>query len=327
MIFKREWQEHRGAIIWLCVAVGFFSTGSVVLMFQGSGTVPVFSYIPYITAIVILAVLYLAESHRLFKVMKIEDEEESLRTFVERVYNKTFLYITTKHNGLPNIMSPIYLSRYFIGRAIYSNLSHFTGKLLDVGSGPSPYSFIFRNRISNHVRIDHERVSHEPDVVCDVSEMPVKDNSIDCILCTQLLEYILEPHQLIDNFSRIIKPGGKVLLSAPFIYPVHHKSLDYFRYTDSCLRKLFQDRAFDIIQCKPLGGFFVTIIQLATHYITYWMFRGAVKILVLPMLLVSNITLNMIALLLDRIEHDNTFTLNYFIVAEKQHKRRPTDET
>lgn len=54
------------------------------------------------------------------------------------------------------------------------------------------------------------------DYISDVWNIPEKDNTFDVILCTEVLEHIPYPIETIKEFSRLLKPGGVLLLTAPF---------------------------------------------------------------------------------------------------------------
>lgn len=59
------------------------------------------------------------------------------------------------------------------------------------------------------------------DLVCDISTIPLPDSSFDAILCSEVLEHVPEPTHALDEFVRLLKPGGKLILTAPFASSVH----------------------------------------------------------------------------------------------------------
>jgi SAM-dependent methyltransferase len=59
------------------------------------------------------------------------------------------------------------------------------------------------------------------DLVSDITEIPAPDASFDVILCSEVLEHVPEPTHALDEFTRLLKPGGVLILTAPFASNVH----------------------------------------------------------------------------------------------------------
>ena len=59
------------------------------------------------------------------------------------------------------------------------------------------------------------------DIVSDITAIPLQDHSVDAIMCTEVLEHIPNPIAAIKEFSRLIKPAGYLLLTAPFVSITH----------------------------------------------------------------------------------------------------------
>ncbi|KKT52734.1 MAG: Methyltransferase type 11 [Candidatus Yanofskybacteria bacterium GW2011_GWF1_44_227] len=73
------------------------------------------------------------------------------------------------------------------------------------------------------------------------SLLPFEDGKFDIILCTEVLEHLHSPHVAISEMKRVLKVGGKLILTTRFIFPIHDAPGDYFRYTKYGLRYLFKD--------------------------------------------------------------------------------------
>src|SRR5674476_1266665 len=54
------------------------------------------------------------------------------------------------------------------------------------------------------------------DLVSDITAIPAPDASFDAILCSEVLEHVPEPTHALDEFTRLLKPGGVLILTAPF---------------------------------------------------------------------------------------------------------------
>ena len=65
------------------------------------------------------------------------------------------------------------------------------------------------------------------DLVCDIVSIPEPDASFDVILCSEVLEHIPDPLKAIEEFARLLKPAGKLILTAPFSSLVHLSPYHY----------------------------------------------------------------------------------------------------
>ena len=126
--------------------------------------------------------------------------------------------------------------------------------------------------------------------------IPLEDESVDLVLCNQVLEHVTDPVASVSEIWRILKPGGIILGSVPHISPVHLEPYDFRRFTDLGVAQLFGNQGFQEIQVEGNGGAF----SAATLCI--WMdllltdrqagrpqgFRANVALLVSPLVGISN---------------------------------------
>src|SRR6187401_434021 len=100
------------------------------------------------------------------------------------------------------------------------------------------------------------------DIVSDILSIPLPDHSVDAIMCTEVLEHIPDPLGAIREFSRLVKPGGYLLITAPFaslthFAPYHFASgLSRFFY-----EKHLPDNDFKITDLQLNGNFFEYVAQ------------------------------------------------------------------
>lgn len=126
---------------------------------------------------------------------------------------------------------------------------HATKELvLDIGAGRvstnHSYEKFFPNRLA--LDIDEKR---RPDIVGDVHHLPFPDESHNIILCTEVLEHCHSPQAAIDEMKRVLKPGGTLILTTRFVYPLHDIPHDYFRFTKYGLQHLL--RGFEVVEIIP----------------------------------------------------------------------------
>jgi SAM-dependent methyltransferase len=69
----------------------------------------------------------------------------------------------------------------------------------------------------------------------------IADDSYEVILCTGLLEHIPDPQRLIDDLRRILKPGGKLIISASAVFAFHECPNDFFHFTPFSFKLMFRD--------------------------------------------------------------------------------------
>lgn len=112
-----------------------------------------------------------------------------------------------------------------------------SGKTLDIGSGHGPYAHYFPDRVS----IDIES-GLGVDYVVDAHDLSrFSDGSFDTVLATEMLEHLHTPQKAIDEMYRVLKPGGRVILTTRFIFPLHNIPGDYWRFTRYGLTHLFRN--------------------------------------------------------------------------------------
>ena len=115
-------------------------------------------------------------------------------------------------------------------RALLTSDEHM--KVLDVGSGTW-------RRAPGIVKLD---VIAYPmvDVVGDAQELPFGGKTFDLVICSSVLEHLLSPERVIAEVHRVLRPGGKLFVEIPFLYPFHGDELsgegDYWRMTLAGLR-------------------------------------------------------------------------------------------
>ncbi len=133
---------------------------------------------------------------------------------------------------------------------------------LDAGSGRSPYKELLRAQGVRVLSIDVEKRSDELDLIADVQDMPaVADGSVDLVLCTQVLEHVPRPWCAVAEFHRVLRPGGRVVLSVPHLSAIHEAPHDYYRYTHYGLTALFRGQGFEVLEVRATGG----LIAFVSH--------------------------------------------------------------
>ena len=135
--------------------------------------------------------------------------------------------------------------------------------VLDAGAGNCMYSPQFEH--VNYESADFCQVEKayakygEITYVCDIAEIPVEDDRYDFVLLTQVLEHVNEPKAVLREMHRVLKPGGRMLVSAPLYYPEHETPYDFYRYTQYGLRHLLEGADFEVCSQDWMGGYYAML--------------------------------------------------------------------
>jgi SAM-dependent methyltransferase len=141
--------------------------------------------------------------------------------------------------------------------AVRRALPRFKGEVLDVGCGSMPYKSLILAPPSQAVRVtglDLAGDKYSPDLVWDGKAIPLPDASVDSAMLTEVLEHCPEPGNVLREVARVMRPGGFLFLTVPFIWPIHEVPHDEFRYTPYSLRRILEDTGFDQIEIEATGG-------------------------------------------------------------------------
>jgi len=118
------------------------------------------------------------------------------------------------------------------------------GIILNLGSGARRFG---------HKTLNLDLFSAEGvDIQADVLRLPLKDESVEAIVCTGVLEHVCDPRQAVQEMCRVLKPGGRSYLEVPFMQTFHASPGDYFRWTAAGLQQLL--RPLCIIESQVTAG-------------------------------------------------------------------------
>lgn len=116
--------------------------------------------------------------------------------------------------------------------------------IVNIGSGNTH----LLKEIINLDIIDYKNV----DIVSDIDRLPFRDNSIDILVNIAVLEHVKNPEGVVDEITRVLKPGGMVYSYIPFLQPFHASPFDYKRYSSEGIKNLYNN--FELISVKPTAG-------------------------------------------------------------------------
>lgn len=168
---------------------------------------------------------------------------------------------------------PAFIARSRLQRAVAALADQLSlsgrGLWLDVGCGSRPYESLFA--VDRYFGLDVLNSGHPPDAKChdllfDGSNIPVRSESVDGVLCTQVLEHTAQPAALLGEIRRILKPGGALVMTAPFVWEEHEQPYDFFRYTEFGLRHLLEENGLTVGSMLKTSGTIETLAQACSIY-------------------------------------------------------------
>jgi SAM-dependent methyltransferase len=135
--------------------------------------------------------------------------------------------------------------------ALTPKMRRFDGLVMDVGGGrDAPHDEAWPAS-ARRVRIDITP-THRPDIQADAVALPIGDAGADGVLMVEVLEHLPNPGAAIAEARRVLRSGGILLGSAPFVWPVHGDPHDFFRFSEDGLRILLRD--FSAVHIEPIGS-------------------------------------------------------------------------
>jgi ubiquinone/menaquinone biosynthesis C-methylase UbiE len=139
-------------------------------------------------------------------------------------------------------------------------------KVLDAGAGECQYSSLFRHcdyktqDFAEYVGTESgpliERWEYgKIDYVCDIVNIPVPDRFFDIVLCTEVLEHVPRPIEALQELSRVLAPGGTLLLTAPLASGLHQQPFHFYGgYSPNFYEKFMHEFGLEITELRPIGG-------------------------------------------------------------------------
>lgn len=206
---------------------------------------------------------------------------------------------------------PWYFTEKIIRKHMIKAVPYMKGRLLDAGCGKQRYKDLFK--FDEYVGLEYNH-KFKPDVIGDIRNLPFNNFEFDSILNNQVLEHIEDTDQVFREFHRILKSGGYICLTIPFIGRIHGSPFDYWRFSEFGIRHLFDKYGFKEVLIQPMGGFFTTQSYLWIFWFWEQLQGSRFKEVFRKFIIFF---LNYIALIIYKIDRDTSTPYNYLAIGSK----------
>lgn len=190
------------------------------------------------------------------------------------------------------------------------------GRALDIGAGALAFADEFRPHFDNYTTLDYEVRSPRLQVRGDGQRLPFPAGSFDTVLSIDVLEHVPHPWEMWAEMSRVLAPGGTIIIVTPFFFWAHEEPYDFFRISKYGLQQLCAEQQLTIRHLEPTCGFVATLGLLATITITRLLYRQPAVLR--PVLSLSGALQRRLLLPLDdRIDRSKRFAQGHVLAAQK----------
>ncbi len=150
----------------------------------------------------------------------------------------------------------------------------YTGCVIDLGCGNSPYKEDILEFADMYIGVDWKNSFHDQskvDIFANIGGyLPFRDAYADTITCFQVMEHLPEPDIFLSECYRVLKSGGQLFVTVPFMWNVHEAPYDYFRYTRYGLEYLLKKNGFVDITIRENTGFWqMWILKFNYHTLRF----------------------------------------------------------
>ncbi len=159
------------------------------------------------------------------------------------------------------------------------------GKVLDIGCGEQPLKLFFNEKGFSYKSLDYKQnIYGTVDYINKIDGALNILESFDILICTEVMEHVLDWQTAFKNFSKLLNHNGLLLITCPMFYPLHEEPFDYWRPTPYAIKMFSENNGFNIVKEKKLGECFDLIGTILSNSYFYptnqkWVSKINVKII------------------------------------------------
>jgi SAM-dependent methyltransferase len=199
------------------------------------------------------------------------------------------------------LINPFYIIRKGLYDAICRVAPTITGRVLDFGCGAKPYESAFVNA-DEYIGVDlavsgHKHYDSKVDVYYDGRTLPFDDAAFDAVVAFEVFEHLFNLEEMLREIRRVIRPGGKLFFTVPFVWDEHEIPYDFGRYTSFGIRAVLERNGFAGVRVDKTTNYYQAVSQLRIAYVFQHVLpANPVLKRVLAMLVVAPMTAMTVAL-------------------------------
>lgn len=200
-------------------------------------------------------------------------------------------------------------------------------KVLDAGAGTCKYKPLFAHceyKAQDFAKYEGKEHKYgELDYIRDIAAIPAPDATFDYVICTEVFEHIPRPDLAIEEFARILKTGGELIITAPLGSGIHMPPYHYYGgFTPNWYEYFLPKNGFEMESCIANSGFFKLYGQESQRFLSMItpskrISRYAFIPVKVILALWFKVAIPLICHYLDRFDTKQEFTVGYFIKARK----------
>lgn len=163
------------------------------------------------------------------------------------------------------------IARTLFNWEIGKSVKNINGIIVDFGGGFKPsYERFWQIKPEKLIRVDINEKT-KPDIIADLNEpLPFLDNFADVVFLFNVIYILKGPEKTLREINRILKPGGKLFITSPFIFNEAKEPSDYWRFTSEGLQKLLKESGFNDYFINPVGERFSAAAYLISPFLLFW---------------------------------------------------------
>lgn len=210
----------------------------------------------------------------------------------------------------------ISVRRELLDIALHSLSHRMRGRVLEIGAGRSRRRghFLPPIQAADQWLYTDLALDLRPDFLSDVTTLPCRDHTFDTILCLEVLEYLENPRAAMQEMRRVLKPGGLLILSLPFLHRWDTPH-DYWRLTAPGLHFALTRAGFVVESLAPQGGPLAVIVNITRHLLAKHPKSRSWRMLCELLAPFSRYLMRLDTALVKRSATFPTFTTGYVVVA------------